>query len=105
MTHQTTTQAHGISPRHASQYRAWLRAQAPHAERHTPIVVVDGAQAPQRCGTGYYWETPAGDICRHPNAYRRAFGRPVYCASTVRVEVGREWLDSHRIPELALVVA
>jgi hypothetical protein len=104
MTHATTTQTNGISPRHASQYRAWLRAQAPHAERHLPIEVVDGDQAPKRRGTGYYWETPSGQVCHHPNAYRRAFGRPVYCASTVRVEVGREWLAAHRIPEQALVV-
>jgi hypothetical protein len=94
----TATQTSAISPRHAQQYRAWLRAQAPHAETYAPIVVVDGTQAPQRRGTGYYFETPSGQICHHPNAYRRAFGRPIYCASTVRVEVGREWLAAKCIP-------
>jgi len=100
----TTNQASAISLRHARQYRSWLRAQAPGAERHLPIRVVDGDQAPQLLGTSYHWETPSGQICRYPSAYRRAFGRPVYCASTRRVEVGREWLASRRIPEQSLVV-
>jgi len=98
------TQNVKVSPRHASQYRAWLRAQA-GAKSYAPIVVVDGSQTPKRAGRSYYWETPSGAICRHPNAYRRAFGHPIYCASTVRVEVGREWLAAMRIPAEALTVS
>lgn len=103
-TQSQDTASHTVSPRHALQYRSWLRRQA-QAVRYAPIRVVDGAKAPQQLGESGYWTTPSGAICRHPSAYRRAFGRPVYNASTVRVEVGREWLAEHRIPEQIAVVA
>jgi hypothetical protein len=102
----TRTQASNISPRHAQQYRAYIRQQASrYAYRTTPIEVVDGDMAPRCQGESYRWETPNGTRVHHPHAYRRHFGRPVYCASTNRVQVGREWLATHHIPECAMKVS
>ena len=56
------------------------------------IVVVPGGAAPAVVGRGYHWRNASGDIIRHPGAYRRAYGRPIYHASTRRIEVGAEWL-------------
>lgn len=57
-----------------------------------PVIVVEGLGAPNRLGTGYYYENKSGDRVYHPNAYRRAWGKPIYVSSTARVEVGRAWL-------------
>ena len=65
------------------------------AESHIPVRVVPGWQRPIKRGEGYYWETPSGNICYHPSAYRNAFGHPVYVHSTHRVEVGKLWLQAH----------
>ena len=62
------------------------------APSHYPVNVVDGAQPPTMKGTSYHWRTPGGEICYSPNAYRRKFGKPIYHASTHRVEVGEMWL-------------
>ena len=102
MTNLPASHVPAVTVRHARQYRAWLRAQAPCAKKYFPIVVVDGNRPPTREGTGYYWVTPNGNVCHHPRAYRRAFGRPIYCASTARVEVGRQWLIARAIPERAM---
>lgn len=60
-----------------------------------PVVVVPGRAAPQVRGRAAHHVTPNGSICHHPNAYRRAFGRPQYVCSTIRVEVGLSWLVTH----------
>lgn len=100
-----TTQTATVSARHASQYRAYVRQQASrHTYSTTRIEVVAGSTAPRCKGESYHWETPSGERCYHPNAYRRHFGRPVYCASTNRVEVGAEWLAAKRIPVAAMEV-
>jgi hypothetical protein len=94
----TTTQASAISPCHAQQYRAWLRAQA-LAPRHVPVYVVDGSAAPVLTGEGYHYETRGGSRVYHPSAYaKRGWSNLVYCSSTISVEVGREWLAAKRIP-------
>lgn len=56
-----------------------------------PVVRVAGNSAPRVCGRSYHWTTPGGKPVRYPSAYSRAFGRPVYHASTRRVIVGRDW--------------
>ena len=69
-------------------------AGAPH---HVPVVVVDGSAAPACRGESYYWQThcSARGTCTrehkrvyHPSAYG---WRCDYVASTLRVEVGRDW--------------
>lgn len=55
-----------------------------------PVVVVAGTTAPTIEGESYYWTTPSGKTrVRHPNAYG---WRTRYWPSTLRVEVGIEWL-------------
>lgn len=83
--------------RYRREYRAYIRDQA-GARSHVPIVTVDGDAGPHIEGECHHYETPSGDIVWYPNAYRRAFGRPIYCASTVAVNVGRKWLAAHHIP-------
>jgi hypothetical protein len=91
-----------INPRHALQYRSWLRLQA-QAASHLPIAVVDGEASPVVVGESAQWTTPGGSPVRYPNAYRRAWGKPVYHCSTRRVVVGRQWLTARSIPVVALV--
>ncbi len=55
----------------------------------TPVEVVAGADEPAEAGEGYYWTTPGGKRIRYPNAYKWP---KVYVPSSIRVEVGREWL-------------
>lgn len=57
---------------------------------YPPVVVVDGDIRPHMAGEHGYHTTPSGKtIVRHPNAYG---WRTVYHCSTLRVEVGRDWL-------------
>lgn len=62
------------------------------AHNSMPIELVEGNAAPRIEGRGYYWTTPNGTLCLHPNAYRAAYGRPEYHCTTRRVVVGRDWL-------------
>lgn len=62
------------------------------AARYIPVTVVDGSSAPTITGESYHYTTPSGSPVYYPSAYRRAYGRPVYHASTLSVEVGRGWL-------------
>ena len=56
-----------------------------------PIVIVDGDSAPTCKGKGWHYRNKSGDIIQYPNAYRRAWGKPIYYHSTIRIEVGKEW--------------
>lgn len=57
-----------------------------------PVVVVSGNRRPHVMGERWHHVTPSGDVCHHPSAYRKAFGRPIYVASTRRIAVGAAWL-------------
>lgn len=59
-----------------------------------PICIVPGNKAPILAGESAYYTNKSGDIVRHPNAYRRAFGKPIYHHSTRRIEVGEKWFSS-----------
>lgn len=63
---------------------------------HYPVVVDPSEDLPKVAGVGYRHETPSGELVRHPNAYRQAFGKPVYVASTRRVVVGVEFARAVR---------
>lgn len=60
-----------------------------------PIEIVPGYAAPTLKGRSYYWTTPGGQPVYHPNAYRRAWGKPVYNASSRRIEVGQGWIEAN----------
>ena len=75
----------------SAQRRAILRS-ANQPQKNIRIELIPGiALAPQTSGRSYHWTTPAGVPVQYPNAYSRAFGRPVYHASTRRVIVGEIW--------------
>lgn len=57
-----------------------------------PIETVDGFKAPKLVGRSYHYENASGDLIRYPSAYRKAYGKPIYCASTKAIIVGRGWL-------------
>jgi len=56
------------------------------------VEIVPGDASPAMEGDGFHYTTPGGRSVYHPNAYRRAWGKPVYHGSTIRVEVGEEWV-------------
>jgi hypothetical protein len=63
------------------------------AHRSMPVDVVDGSSSPEVTGESYYWTTPSGKTrVHHPNAYG---WRTLYWASTLSVEVGRDWIAEH----------
>lgn len=70
-----------------------IARQAAHAHANCPVEVIDGAAAPTLRGRSYYWTTLSGRTeVRYPSAY----GWPtLYHASTLRVQVGAEWLAQH----------
>ena len=69
-----------------------LIREAVSARPNCPIYIVSGNQPPKLMGRSYYYTNKSGDEIRHPNAYRRAWGKPIYMPSTRRVEVGSDWL-------------
>jgi hypothetical protein len=62
-----------------------------------PIVVEDSSAAPYWVGDSFHYENKSGDRIRYPNAYRRAWGKPIYVKSTRRIMVGKEWLKQLEI--------
>jgi hypothetical protein len=58
-----------------------------------PVVLVDGAGIPVERGEGWHYTNRSGDVVQHPGAYaRKGWSSLVYRHSTLRCEVGREWL-------------
>lgn len=72
--------------------RKAIRAAAKLSGRSYPIKVVGGHDEPKLAGEPFHWVTPGGKPVSFPSAYRRAWGKPVYVASTLRIEVGVAWL-------------
>lgn len=68
-----------------------LRRAARASRNNLPVVIVAGDAPPRERGSGWHYTTPGGDPVRYPNAYRKAWGKPVYHPSTSRIEVGAEW--------------
>lgn len=62
-----------------------------------PVVVVPGNAAPALKGRSYHYTNKSGDIIYHPSAYKRAWGKPIYHHSTLRVEVGKDWFNANFI--------
>ena len=58
-----------------------------------PVEIVEGYVDPHMAGSTYYFTNKSGDIVRYPGAYSAKYGRPIYHASTRRVEVGQTWVE------------
>lgn len=71
-----------------------LIRQAAGARNNCPIEIIKGNNPPKLKGRSYYYTNKSGDEIRYPEAYRKAFGKPIYNSSTIRVEVGDNWLLS-----------
>ncbi|OGC77190.1 hypothetical protein A2619_01135 [candidate division WWE3 bacterium RIFOXYD1_FULL_39_9] len=81
-----------------------IRKQA-KANWNCPVKVVEGDIEPEEKGQGWYYETKSGDYIRHPSAYaKKGFSNMVYCHSTYRVEVGKEWLKKNRPEVIAKLI-
>lgn len=59
-----------------------------------PVYVISGDAPPAKRGKSYYHTTPSGKtIVHYPNAYGY---RTMYHPSTLRIEVGAQWLAAWR---------
>ena len=57
-----------------------------------PIEIEEGFSPPRREGESHHYINKSGGRVWYPNAYRRAYGKPIYVHSTVRILVGAGWL-------------
>jgi hypothetical protein len=71
--------------------RKAIRQAANCVGTNIPILVIKGDYSPICKGTGYHYRNKSGDLIHSPNAYRRAWGKPIYYPSSIRIEVGEEW--------------
>lgn len=68
------------------------------AHANCPVEVVPGDKSPVLAGSSWHYTNRSGDYIRHPSAYsRRGWSSLVYRHSTLRVEVGSEWLQNSEI--------
>lgn len=66
-----------------------------------PVIIKQNSkQPPKKSGCGYYFTNKSGDIIHSPSAYRRAWGKPIYNKSTLRVTVGDKWIPKVKINNL-----
>ncbi len=65
----------------------------PGYRNNIPVEVVPGKSKPVIKGRGYCFRSKSGDLIRYPNAYAKAWGKPIYYPSTLRVEVGAKFLQ------------
>lgn len=75
--------------------RRIAREEARASNATCPVEVIPGDSAPREVGKAAYYTTAGGKPVYHPNAYRRAWGKCVRHCSTIRVEVGEEWISEH----------
>lgn len=74
------------------QLRKFIRQISDCYGKYWPIIIVDGNAKPNLAGHSWHYENKSGHYITYPNAYRRAWGKPIYIGSTRRVEVGSDWL-------------
>jgi hypothetical protein len=89
----STATLESVADRVLAEERRALRRLAKDDGSNTPIRIVPGNAAPHFCGTSAHYTTPKGKPIYHPNSYVYHMVRH---ASTVRVEVGEDWLDAWR---------
>lgn len=62
-----------------------------------PIVLQNGNSKPHWAGKSFHYKNKSGNLIKYPNAYRKAWGKPIYVPSTIRIVVGKEWLKQLEI--------
>lgn len=69
-----------------------------------PVKIIEGFSAPKLKGSGFHYTNKSGEIIRYPKAYMKAYGKPIYNQSSLRIEVGAEWLlNSFSLHNLRLI--
>jgi hypothetical protein len=65
-----------------------------HRLSNYPIskIEVVAAGSPRVKGESYHYENKRGETIRYVNAYRKAWGKPIYVPSTMRILVGKDWI-------------
>lgn len=82
-----------ISPEASKEIRSFaIKHARGYGYTAAPVIVVAGNSKPVWKGQSYYYTNKSGAIVYHPSAYRKAYGKPIYVASTRRIEVGQIWL-------------
>lgn len=74
------------------ELRKRIRLEADCTSKPYPLELVDGDSPPRTVGCSYGFTNKRGDKIYHPNAYMRAWGKPIYHPSSLRVEIGADWL-------------
>ena len=75
------------------EIRFWaLRNAIGYGYSAAPIMIEDGKSVPRWGGSSFHYENKSGDYIYHPNAYRKALGKPIYIASTRHIIVGKKWV-------------
>jgi len=64
------------------------------------ISVLDGGFPPTKAGRSSYYTNKSGVIVHNASAYRGAWGKPIYHPSTIKIEVGHEWLIQEDLAQL-----
>jgi hypothetical protein len=67
-----------------------------------PIELEDNKLPPYWKGHSFHFENKSGDLIRHPTAYRKAWGKPIYIRSTRRIVVGKDWVKQLEIDLIQL---
>ena len=73
------------------QLRKIIRKNAGVSGISVPIIFVEGDSKPECIGNKAYYTNKRGDVIRHPSAYKKAWGKPIYHTSTMAIKVGMEW--------------
>jgi len=81
-----------ISKEVTRQIRSWALKHAGGHRKDAPIIIVEGDQSPNWKGCSFYWTTKTGKPVYYPNAYRKAWGKTIYVRSSIRIEVGKNWV-------------
>jgi hypothetical protein len=93
---ETTNTAVQISPPCVDERRA-LRALAGWPKTNIRVEVVPGQKGPTVRGNSWHYETRGGTVIDHPSAYSKlGWSNMIYVCSTIRVEIGSEWLEAWR---------
>lgn len=63
-----------------------------HHDTSCKIEYIDGNCPPSLIGKRGHWTTKSGITVIYPNAYRRAWGKPIYHKSTRKILIGKEYI-------------
>ena len=84
-----------------SKRSVWRRIRKlTNTHSNVKIVFVKGEQEPELKGEGFHYTTRTGIPVRYPTAYAKVgWSSLVYHPSTLRLEVGMDWLDLYGTTE------